>query len=97
MYDLKKAFSNHFELIFWVSGMVALALSDPAKAHYVLCPLKLMGFTWCPGCGLGHAISYLFHGELSSSFRAHWLGVPAVLIIARRMYVLFLKLIVTFR
>jgi hypothetical protein len=45
-----------------------------------------MGITWCPGCGLGHAISFLFHGDLKSSFHAHWLGVPAVIIIGYRIF-----------
>ena len=91
MYELKKFFRNNFELIFWVSAMVALAFRDQTKPHYTLCPLKLMGFSWCPGCGLGHSISYLFRGELLPSFRAHWLGVPAVIIIFHRMLVLFLQ------
>ncbi|WP_255563630.1 DUF2752 domain-containing protein [Mucilaginibacter rivuli] len=86
---LKKLFTDNFELIFWVSAMIALAFSDPAKPHFTLCPLKLMGITWCPGCGLGHSISYLFRGEFRSSFHAHWLGVPALIIIFYRMLVLF--------
>jgi len=47
-----------------------------------------MGFTWCPGCGLGHSISFLFHGDIKSSFHAHWLGIPALIIIVYRIYVL---------
>jgi hypothetical protein len=86
---LKKAFTDNFELIFWIAAMISLAFSDPAKAHFSLCPLKLMGITWCPGCGLGHSISYLFRGDLRSSFHAHWLGVPAVIIILYRVLVLF--------
>jgi len=86
---IRKFFTDNFELIFWASAMVALAVSDPAKPHFSLCPLKLMGFTWCPGCGLGHAISYLFRGDLRSSFHAHWLGIPALIIIFYRMLVLF--------
>ncbi|WP_259091678.1 DUF2752 domain-containing protein [Mucilaginibacter dorajii] len=69
--------------------MLCLALTPPqATSHFTLCPLKLMGITWCPGCGLGHSIIYLFHGQLRNSFHAHWLGVPAVLVISHRIYVL---------
>ncbi|MDN3581895.1 DUF2752 domain-containing protein [Mucilaginibacter flavus] len=29
---------------------------------------------------------YLFHGQLRNSFHAHWLGVPAVIVIFYRIY-----------
>jgi hypothetical protein len=86
---IKTIFLRYFELVFWVAGLIALAVADPtAQPHYSLCPFKLLGITWCPGCGLGHSISFLFHGDLKSSFQAHWLGVPAVIIILYRIYVL---------
>jgi hypothetical protein len=86
---IKKLFHNYFELVFWIAGLIALACANPsAQAHYTLCPLKLMGFNWCPGCGLGHSISFLFHGDLKQSFHAHWLGVPALLIILYRIFTL---------
>ncbi|HEY2583255.1 MAG TPA: DUF2752 domain-containing protein [Mucilaginibacter sp.] len=50
--------------------------------------MKLLGFSWCPGCGLGHSISFLFHGDLNRSFHAHWLGIPALVIISHRIYIL---------
>ncbi|MFI5137048.1 MAG: DUF2752 domain-containing protein [Sphingobacteriales bacterium] len=82
-------FRKYFELVFWIAALISLALTDPAsQAHFSLCPLKLLGITWCPGCGLGHAISFLFHGDLKSSFHTHWLGMPALLIILYRIYVL---------
>ncbi|RFZ83506.1 DUF2752 domain-containing protein [Mucilaginibacter terrenus] len=67
--------------------MVCLAFTNPAgHSHFSLCPLKLLGFGWCPGCGLGHSISYLFRGDVRGSFHAHWLGIPAVAIILYRIY-----------
>jgi hypothetical protein len=84
---IKKLFSQYFELVFWISALVALAISNPtAQAHFTLCPLKLLGFTWCPGCGLGHSIAFLFHGDIKSSFHAHWLGIPALIILLYRIY-----------
>jgi hypothetical protein len=69
--------------------MVSLAITDPqSSSHFTLCPLKLSGISWCPGCGLGHSISFLFHGDLKSSVHAHWLGIPALIIISRRIGVL---------
>ncbi|MES2278595.1 MAG: DUF2752 domain-containing protein [Bacteroidota bacterium] len=81
---------HNFELLFWIAALTALALSNPAQTHYVLCPLRLMGFTWCPGCGIGHAIAYLFHGNISASFHAHWLGIPALGVLLYRIYSLAL-------
>ena len=44
-----------------------------------------MGFNWCPGCGLGHSIAFLLHGDIRNSWHAHWLGVPALVIIVYRI------------
>jgi len=84
---IKQLFDKYFELVFWIAALISLALMDPtSQSHYSLCPLKLMGFKWCPGCGLGHSISFLFHGDIRSSFNAHWLGIPALLAILYRIY-----------
>jgi hypothetical protein len=86
---IKTVFAKYFELFFWISALVCLALADPTdQTHFSLCPFRLLGITWCPGCGMGHSISFLFHGELKRSFHAHWLGVPALLGILYRIYVL---------
>jgi hypothetical protein len=86
---IKQLFNKYSELVFWITALVALALADPTnQTHFTLCPLKLLGFTWCPGCGLGHAISFLLHGDIKSSFHAHWLGMPALVIILYRIYIL---------
>jgi len=83
---IKAFFRNYFELTFWIAALIALGMSDPTMAsHYTLCPLKLMGITWCPGCGLGHSIAFLLHGDVRNSFHAHWLGIPALLIILYRI------------
>jgi hypothetical protein len=86
---IKSFFLKYFELVFWIAGLISLAIMDPSgESHFTLCPLKLLGITWCPGCGLGHSISFLFHGDLSNSFHAHWLGIPALIVIVHRIYVL---------
>jgi len=86
---VKRLFERYFELAFWITGLLCLAFTDPNKqAHFSLCPIKLLGFKWCPGCGLGHSISFLFRGDVVSSFHAHWFGIPALFIIVYRIYVL---------
>jgi len=86
---IKQLFNKYFELVFWIAALVSLALTDPTnQAHFSFCPLKAMGFKWCPGCGLGHAISFLFHGDISRSIHAHWLGIPTVIVLLYRIYTL---------
>lgn len=70
------------EALFWSVGLGAMAAMDPAGTHVIsLCPLDALGLSFCPGCGLGHAVAHLARGELAASLRAHPLGLPAVLIL----------------
>jgi hypothetical protein len=89
---IKRFSSKYFELLFWIAALVSLAVTDPVgPAHFSLCPLKTIGITWCPGCGLGHSISWLFRGDIRNSFHAHWLGIPALCIILYRIYTLIVQ------
>ena len=82
-----KGFQRYFEWAFWVASLVALAFMDPSsEIHYSFCFFKIMGINFCPGCGIGHAISFIFHGDIRSSFNAHPLGIFALLIILFRIY-----------
>jgi hypothetical protein len=86
---IKQLFRKYSELTFWLGALIALGFSNPATSvQYTLCPFKLLGLTWCPGCGIGHAISWLLHGDIKNSFHAHWLGVPALMGIVYRIGVL---------
>ena len=76
----------NLEAALWIAGLAGLALSKPdADRHYTLCVFKRMGFRRCPGCGVGHSISYLFRGRVRDSFRSHPLGLFALVIILRRI------------
>jgi hypothetical protein len=80
---------KYFELICWTAALVLLAAMPPGTdPHFSFCVFKLTGIDFCPGCGLGHSISYLFHGNLQQSFSSHPLGVFAVIIILYRIYTL---------
>ncbi|MDW7693991.1 DUF2752 domain-containing protein [Flammeovirgaceae bacterium SG7u.111] len=79
---------NNFELISWSVALCYLAFSNPDAPHYTLCAFKLVGFDHCPGCGIGHAISYAFKGEIKASFASHPLGLFAVAVILSRIYIL---------
>ncbi|UZD23198.1 DUF2752 domain-containing protein [Algoriphagus halophytocola] len=73
------------ELIFWIGSLLAIFLLDPhSSTHFSLCPLSQLGFDWCPGCGLGRAMSLLAKGEFQASWALHPLaGLAYVVIIAR--------------
>ncbi len=78
------------ELIIWAGAIVIFSLSYPkAVDHFTLCPIDNLGFSWCPGCGLGRSISYLLHGELKLSLDQHWFGIPALCILIFRIMQLF--------
>jgi len=85
---------NNFplELVFWLTALILLAAADTHSHHFTLCPLANLGYEgWCPGCGLGRSISHLFHGEFTESFKQHWFGIPAFIIIVCRIYTLINK------
>jgi hypothetical protein len=74
-----------WEAILWMAGLVLVALPDPSiTSSWTLCLFDWMGFDFCPGCGLGHAVAYLFRGELMLSLEAHLLGIPAVVVLLGR-------------
>lgn len=75
-----------WELIIWIGGLTALAFTNPdSTGHFTLCPFKNLGFHFCPGCGLGHSISLIFHGRFVDSFSAHPLGFLALIILFSRI------------
>jgi len=88
---MKKVFRRYFELAFWLCSIMLLALAPPGSGtHYSLCLFKIAGISFCPGCGLGHSISYLLQGNIRASFSAHPLGFFALVIILYRVYKLTL-------
>ncbi len=80
------------EAFIWLAGLGYLLSIDPyAVKHYDLCVFKLMGFDWCPGCGLGRSVALVFHGDISGSFISHPLGIPALIILSHRIISLLYK------
>lgn len=78
-----------FETIIWVFSLLYLIfIHTPGDVSFTLCPLKNLGFEFCPGCGLGNSISYIFHGEFSQSFVSHPLGLFAFLVLCFRIMVI---------
>lgn len=85
---LQRIFSKlHPEAVLWLFALLYLAVSNPfIESAFTLCPLKNLGFQYCPGCGLGRSVSFLLHGELAQSLQSHILGIPATMILLFRAF-----------
>lgn len=90
-----KSFFKHInknrEAVIWIVALILLAIMEPTNSHASLCPLSWTGLDFCPGCGLGHSISYLFRGEFNQSFETHPLGVFAVVILLYRSFIIIYR------
>jgi hypothetical protein len=74
------------ELIFWIGALIGILLIDPyGPQHFSLCPLDNLGITWCPGCGLGRAMSLMTKGELQASWSMHPLAMFGFAVIIYRI------------
>ncbi|SDM25307.1 Protein of unknown function [Daejeonella rubra] len=74
------------ELIVWLGALLFLTFTETSgSSHSSLCPLDNLGFSWCPGCGLGRSIRYMLHGDPVLSFGQHWFGIPALMILIYRI------------
>ena len=87
-----------WEAIIWIAGVAIVAFLDPTiERSWSLCFFERLGIVGengllsiCPGCGLGHAVAYLFRGEFLLSMEAHLLGIPAVVVLLGRSISLFM-------
>lgn len=87
---MRRILLDNCEAWFWTFALAWLAFSDPsAGVHFSICPLRALGIDFCPGCGLGRAVSYALHGQFAESFRCHMLGIPAIVVLAGRAAGLF--------
>jgi hypothetical protein len=57
------------ELMAWIIALFVPFFIDPrADSHFSICFFKWIGIDWCPGCGLGKSIAFLYRGEWRLSF-----------------------------
>lgn len=91
MKKLIRHIRRNSEALIWVIAIVALATMDPTAAHVSLCPLANLGWDFCPGCGLGHSIAYIFRGDFAASFAEHPLGLPALIMLLFRVVTLVIN------
>jgi hypothetical protein len=75
------------EPFIWMIALVYLAIHDPyVQSEFTICPFRNLGFHYCPGCGLGRAVSFLLHGDIVRSVQTHLLGIPATIILGFRIF-----------
>ena len=74
------------EAFIWAAGLLFLAIVNCHDSHFTVCPIKLLGFGDCPGCGIGLSIHYIFRFSFIKAIHAHPLGFAALPIILFRIY-----------
>lgn len=87
MNRLKNILENiSLEAILWFAALAYLLFINPYTVQeFTFCPFHNMGIEYCPGCGLGRSISFLYHGDLAHSFQTHPLGIAAFVLILLRI------------
>jgi hypothetical protein len=83
---IKSLFFLHFEWVVFSIGLILMASMDPLNTGFSFCLFDIIGFSYCPGEGLGKSIAWLFRGEFSASYRAHPAGAVAVVILTLRIF-----------
>ncbi len=73
-----------FESLVWLSALLVLFWFEPVNNHVVLCPVQLLGFDFCPGCGLGRAVALALNGHFNQSLATHPLGIFAIIVLLYR-------------
>jgi len=86
MYPSKLINFIDIEATIWMAALIYLAIIKPGtNQHFNFCLVKRMGVNRCPGCGVGRSISYLLHGDVRNSFKAHPLGIFALFVLVSRI------------
>jgi hypothetical protein len=82
----------NLEAAIWILGLIFLLIVPlEMGSHLSICPIKNLGFSFCPGCGLGSSIHYLLNFEFKSSVASHPLGIFALFIIICRIFTIVKK------
>ncbi len=85
------------ELICWLGALLFLGFTQTGALHYSLCPIENIGFSWCPGYGLGRSLRNLLHADIRASLEHHWFGIPAFLILIYRILQLLIIFVLNLR
>ncbi|WP_290799136.1 DUF2752 domain-containing protein [Flavihumibacter sp. UBA7668] len=88
---------KNLEAVIWICAMLWLGLAVNYQENTLgFCPFRyagieaVIGMDACPGCGVGRSIAAAIHGEWKISWHHHWMGIPALAIIAFRIVTLLI-------
>lgn len=88
----------NLEAVLWIIALLYLFFINPYETQtFTLCPFSNLGIEYCPGCGLGRSISFLYHGDFIHSIKTHPLGIAALILILLRIFQLILQSIKNFQ
>lgn len=74
-----------------LTGLLLLAIMDPASQGRSLCFLDFFGIS-CPGEGLGRSISYIFRGMWTEAWITHPAGYLAIPVLSWRIiFIIFIR------
>ncbi|MCD2425261.1 DUF2752 domain-containing protein [Niabella pedocola] len=68
------------ETITWSAVLILLFFMNTASS-FSLCPFRALGISWCPGCGIGHAMHHTLHLHFGTAWQEHKLGIPATAVL----------------
>lgn len=78
--------SLNAEIFIWALALLYLAWFNPYQSSsFSFCVFHNLGIDFCPGCGLGRSISFIFKGDFARSFHTHPLGIIALCILLYRI------------
>jgi len=80
------------EIFFWSAALIVPLFINPVGNHTSLCLFHNLGIDFCPGCGLGRSLAYLYRGDITHSFLSHPLGIIVFGILLFRIVTLSVKL-----
>jgi hypothetical protein len=80
------------EALIWLTALLYFAIAPAStEQHFTLCAFHWLGFTHCPGCGIGRSIGFFLHGDVATSWQMHILGIPATVFLAFRVLSILTK------
>lgn len=81
-----------WEGVLWFTALIYLCFVNPYQTQsFTFCLFHNLGIDFCPGCGLGRSISFLYYADIINSFKTHPFGILALLLISYRTAILAIK------
>jgi len=81
---------QNLEAFVWLAAILYFVWAPVhPESHFTICPLKLAGFSYCPGCGLGRSMILLLNGHIKESFTMHPLAFFALGVLIFRIAIVF--------